>query len=226
MDSRREFSAALGATLIAGAVSMIGGAAQPIVAVIMFAGAGLILTWGWWPAMRTGRVPIRWSLIAGALFVAALLASVWKIAADAGFAEAQRVAKESLGSATIEVPVHNFSLGDAVVVSSDGSWSKAVATDAESTASAIVGGLSGSQVSLVRSGFVAVRHTLGEAGEILYLSQTVAGQLTAVPPESGISQPLGMVIGSNLLLIDVGEPWDLDADVFMTGKIRPQRESD
>ena len=177
--------------------------------------AVVALLWSWWPTIKQGKAPKTLVAFGSLAALILLLAAAWKIGADSGFAEAQRIAKESLGAATIAQKDHGFSLGDAVNLAPDGTWRKAL-SDMErgGPASAVIGQVEGDKVSLVRSGFVAIRHSLGKPGDAVFLSQTVPGGLTTEVPTKGVGQPLGMVVNSNLLLVDIEEVKDLSFWIF------------
>jgi hypothetical protein len=106
---------------------------------------------------------------------------------------------------------HGFVVGN-VVSKSGGTWVKAQATADSTMADGIVVAVSGTDDFWVRiaPGEVAIAsHGLGTGGEVVYLSQSTAGALTATNPGSGRIQRCGRVLDSGTVLFRVGNTWEV-----------------
>jgi len=138
---------------------------------------------------RRFLLPLGLVLLFGAQF------SAWR---------AERGRAETLGPETFSQPGHNLLLGDAVFVDAGGQWRKAKGDSEDTLAAGIVTSVHGDSVTVANSGFLRIRHRLGQAGQHLWLSQSEPGGITAETPAAGIWQAVGVIQAPDLILINIG----------------------
>lgn len=206
-NSRRYFASAVAATVLVGGAQLVWEWLRPYAGGMLVLAGIAILVWGFWPSLKNREYPWYWTATSALLLLALLLGISWKIGSENGYREAVRIASRSLGPAIVQQPGHDFKIGDAVRIGDDGNWQRAKASGDQGAAGAVVGDVNGNEITLVRSGFVAVRHSLGEPGEMIFLSRQVPGGPTTEQDSKANSQQLGFIVNSNLLLIDVGMAW-------------------
>lgn len=100
---------------------------------------------------------------------------------------------------------HGFTDGQAVYQDSLGVWQLALADInlPKNTAQGIVINATANTFTCVREGRITVTgHGLAPSGDYFYLSQTVAGSLTATQPTTGLQTLMGKIVDANTL--DVG----------------------
>jgi hypothetical protein len=108
---------------------------------------------------------------------------------------------------------HGFSVGDFVYRTSSDTWALAQADAIGTVADGIVVAVESASVVWVmtKHGTITWSHGFGASGQVVWLSQSVAGDGTTTKPTSGIQQPLGVTISTTLF--DFGGLGDLVEDV-------------
>lgn len=105
---------------------------------------------------------------------------------------------------TIKITIANtFVIGNIVYKTSDG-WGLAKAdADATSEVAGIVTAASETEFTVTTSGLATITSHGVAIGSIIYLSQETAGAFTSTEYASGISVPLGVIIDSDTILMDI-----------------------